>query len=215
MAKILIVDDDTAVRSTLSRILRAQGYLIDEASSGREALEKSLSTDFDIILLDVVMPRMSGMDVLLELKKVKPKTKEIMITGFATIHNAIEAIKKGASDYISKPFNAEELDVAIRRCLEETEFNRSEKKLDLNFTFGSLSNPLRRIIMKLLYQNDTMHLMEITRALKIEDHTKVVFHLKVLRESSLIEQHGDKTYYLSREGEKTLSCLKIFENILL
>ena len=214
MKKILIVDDDHKVRATISKILKTKGYKIDEASSGKEAIEKALSNDFDIVLLDLMMPTVSGMDVLVELRKSKPKTKEIMMTGFATVNNAVEAIKRGASDYISKPFKAEELDATIRRCLEEARFDMSIKKLDLDFTLSSLSSSIRRKIVKLLHQNKGMHLMELTRALDIEDHTKVIFHLKMLKDSELINQDKRKSYFLTKEGERTLNCLKILEDHL-
>ena len=212
--RILIVDDDHKVRATISKILKTKGYQTDEASSGKEAIEKALSNDFDIVLLDLMMPTVSGMDVLVELRKSKPKTKEIMMTGFATVNNAVEAIKKGASDYISKPFKAEELDATIRRCLEEARFDMSIKKLDLDFTLSSLSSSIRRKIVKLLHQNKGMHLMELTRALDIEDHTKVIFHLKMLKDSELINQDKRKSYFLTKEGERTLNCLKILEDHL-
>ena len=212
--RILIVDDDHKVRATISKILKTKGYKIDEASSGKEAIEKALSNDFDIVLLDLMMPTVSGMDVLVELRKSKPKTKEIMMTGFATVNNAVEAIKRGASDYISKPFKAEELDATIRRCLEEARFDMSIKKLDLDFTLSSLSSSIRRKIVKLLFQSKGMHLMELTRALDIEDHTKVIFHLKMLKDSELINQDKRKSYFLTKEGERTLNCLKILEDHL-
>ncbi len=212
--RILIVDDDHKVRATISKILKTKGYQIDEASSGKEAIEKATSKDFDIVLLDLMMPTVSGMDVLVELRKSKPKTKEIMMTGFATVNNAVEAIKRGASDYISKPFKAEELDATIRRCLEEARFDMSIKKLDLDFTLSSLSSSIRRKIVKLLHQNKGMHLMELTRALDIEDHTKVIFHLKMLKDSELINQDKRKSYFLTKEGERTLNCLKILEDHL-
>ncbi len=212
--KILIVDDDDELRSNLSEILRAKGYHTDEASSGEEAVKRAASENFDIVLLDLMMPGVSGMDVLVELGKIKPKTKVIMITAFATIDNAVEAIKKGASDYISKPFKIEELNVTIRQVMEEARFDMSIKKLDLDYTLSSLSNPIRRKTIKLLYMNKRMQFMEITRALDIEDHTKVVFHLKMLKESGLIRHDDEKSYSLTKEGEKTFSCLKILESHL-
>lgn len=212
--RILIVDDDDELRVNLSEILKNKGYHTDEASSGKEAIEKAVSKDFDVVLLDLMMPRISGMDVLTELRKLKPKTRVIMITAFATIDNAVEAIKKGASDYISKPFKIEELDVTIKRVVEETRFEEGIKKLDLDFTMSSLSNSIRRKIIKLLHQNKGMRLMEITRALDIEDHTNVVFHLKTLKESGLIEQDREKIYHVTKEGEKTMECLKILESHL-
>ena len=94
MKKVLIVDDDAELRSTLSEILKGAGYHIDEASSGKEAIEKMASKDFDIALLDLMMPKMNGIETLTELKKITPKTKVIMITAFATVENAVDAIKK-------------------------------------------------------------------------------------------------------------------------
>lgn len=210
--RILIVDDDDELRANLSEILKGNGYQTDEASSGKEAIEKAVSEEFDIVLLDLMMPGISGMDVLTELKKVKPRTKVIMITAFATIDNAVEAIKKGAADYISKPFRIEELDITIRRGLEEAKFEEGIKNLDLDYTMSSLSNSIRRKIIKLLHKHNGMRLMEITRALDIEDHTKVVFHLKMLKNSNIIEQDIEKTYVVTKEGEKTLDCLKILES---
>lgn len=214
MKKILIVDDDAELRNNLYEILKGEGYYTEEAGSGKEAIEKAVSSDFDIALIDLMMPKMSGVDVLSELRRIKPKTRVIMITAFATVENAVDAIKKGASDYISKPFKIDELLTTIRRVLEEARFEEGIMKLDLDFTLSSLSNYIRRNIIRLLSLRTGMHFMEITRELGIEDHTKVVFHLKMLKESGIIEQDKDKLYFLTKEGEKTLDCLKILENYL-
>ena len=214
MKKVLIVDDDAELRSTLSEILKGAGYHIDEASSGKEAIEKIVSKDFDIALLDLMMPKMNGIETLTELKKITPKTKVIMITAFATVENAVDAIKKGASDYISKPFRIDDLLTTIRRVIEEGRFEEGITKLDLDYTLSSLANPIRRNILRLLNSRKSMRLMELVRELGIEDHTKVVFHLKVLKESGIIEQDKDKSYSLTEEGERILSGLKILENYL-
>ena len=214
MKKVLIVDDDAELRSTLSEILKGAGYHIDEASSGKEAIEKIVSKDFDIALLDLMMPKMNGIETLTELKKITPKTKVIMITAFATVENAVDAIKKGASDYISKPFRIEELLTTIRRVIEEGRFEEGITKLDLDYTLSSLANPIRRNILRLLQSRKSMRFMKIVRELDIDDHTKVVFHLKVLKESGIIEQDKDKSYSLTEEGERILSGLKILENYL-
>ncbi|MBI5203305.1 MAG: response regulator [Nitrospirae bacterium] len=214
MKKILIVDDDAELRANLSEILRGAGYYTDEAASGKEAIEKITSKDFDIALLDLMMPKMSGIETLTELKKITPKTKVIMITAFATVENAVDAIKRGASDYISKPFRIEELLTTIRRVLEEVRFEEGIAKLDLDYTLSSLTNPIRRNIIKLLHSRKGMRLMELVRELDIEDHTKVVFHLKMLRGSGMIAQDKGKLYSLTGEGERMLSCLQILENYL-
>lgn len=214
MANILIVDDDLELRSSLSKALKFKGYHTDEASSGQEALEKVTSEDFDIVLLDLLMPDTGGMDVLRDMRRIKPSTKEIIMTGFATIDNAVEAIKRGAYSYIAKPFSINDLDAMLKRCLEESRFDMSVKDIDLDFVFGALSNSMRRNIIKLLHKHNSMHLMKITRILDIDDHTKVLFHLKMLKDSELIHQDKKRSYSLTKEGVKTLNYLKMLENHL-
>ena len=214
MKKILIVDDDSELRANLSEILKGAGYHIAEVPSGKEAIEKIASKDFDIALLDLMMPRMNGIDVLKEIKKIKPKIKVIMITAFATVENAVEAIKKGASDYISKPFKIDSLLTTVRRVIEEGRFEEGITKLNLDYTLSSLSNPIRRNILGLLQSRKSMRLMEIVRELDIDDHTKVVFHLRMLKESGMINHDRGKVYSLTAEGERILACLRILENYL-
>lgn len=214
MKKILIVDDDAEFRSHLIEVLKGEGYLTDSAASAKEAISKSEAHKFDVVLLDFMMPKMSGIDALQEIRKQHPKTKVIMITAFATIESAIDAIKRGASDYISKPFKINELLTTIRRVFEEAKFEENIKNMDFDQTLNSIASPIRRSILKLLQKRDVMRLMEITRELGIEDHTKVVFHLKILKEAGIIEQDQDKAYTLTKEGLRTTECLKTLENYL-
>lgn len=215
MKKILVVDDDTELRANLSEILREAGYHISEAASGKEAIEKAKTEEFDIALLDLMMPRMSGTDTLLELKKMNPKTKAIMITAFATVENAVEAIKRGASDYISKPFKIETLLSTIKRVLEEARFEEGAKGMDFDFTLSSLSSPVRRKIIRLLNLKTSVRFAEMARELGIEEeHTKLAFHLKILREAGVIEQDPEKSYSLTNEGMRIVNCLKILENYI-
>jgi DNA-binding response OmpR family regulator len=214
MKKILIVDDDAEFRSNLTEVLAGAGYQADGAASAQEAIARSETEEFDIILLDFMMPRMNGVDSLLTLRRVRPKAKVIMITAFATVENAVAAIKKGASDYIAKPFKIEALLTTIRRVLEEARFEVCVNNLDLDRTLSSLANPIRRNIIKLLHDREKMRLMEITRELGIDDHTKVIFHLKLLRETGLVQQDSEKSYSLANEGIKTIDCLRLLENNL-
>lgn len=214
MNTVFVVDDNEGIRVGLSRFLKSRNYETDAAESGKEAIERTGKQKYDVILLDMIMPDMGGIEVLVELKKIRPSSAVIMMTGFGTINNAVEAIKKGAYDYIQKPVNLEELDVIIRRCIEESQFCSEVKNLDLDYTLNSLSNPIRRKIIKLLKENKRMNLMNMTRELHIEDHTKVVFHLKMLKDSDMIKQDKEKGYFLTHEGEKTLACLRIIENHL-
>ena len=214
MNKILIVDDNDGVRTTLSKFLQAKQYCIDDASSGKIAIKKAVTNEYDVVILDQVMPEMSGSDVLLELKKITPQSKVIMMTGFGTIQDAIDAIKKGASEYIQKPFDFDVLCTMIKRCLEEKNFNKSVTKSDIDFTLSTLSNPLRRNILKLIKSHDSIHLMKIAKELCIDDHTKIVFHMKNLTSSGLINKDEKKGYHLTKEGHKAYACLNIIEKQL-
>ena len=213
MKKILIVDDDTELSGNLAEILEDAGYITDIAASGREALEK-ISDGFDIVMLDMIMPRMSGLEVISELKKLVPATKIIMVTAFATVDNAVQAIKLGANDYISKPFRIDNLLVTVKKVLEEASFEAINDNLEMDFALSSLVNPIRRQIIHLIDIHNKMRLMELARTLEITDHTKVIFHLKTLREANIIDQNNDKSYFLTHEGHRVLDCLKILENHL-
>jgi len=215
MKKILIVDDDRELREHLAEVLKEGGYRTKSAASAEEAYEKLSSEDFDIVLLDYMMPKQSGIDALYQIKRLMPKTKVIMITAFASVENAIDAIKKGASDYISKPFKIDNLLLTIRRVLEEAKFEEGIKKLDIDRTLSTLANPIRRNILKLLRDREDIHLMEITRDLGIEDHTKVAFHLKMLKEADIIDQNQGRAYFLTKEGLRMIECLRILERYLI
>ena len=213
MKKILIVDDDAELSGNLTEILEDAGYQTDMAANGTEALEK-ITDGFDVVMLDMIMPGMSGLEVITELKKLVPATKIIMITAFATVDNAVQAIKLGANDYISKPFLIDDLLVTIKKVLEEASFDVSNGKLDMDFALSSLSNPIRRQIIHFLDTRKSMRLMELTRELEIADHTKVIFHLKSLKEANIINQSSDKSYFLTPEGYRVLGCLNILKTHL-
>jgi DNA-binding NtrC family response regulator len=103
-----------------------------------------------------MMPVMNGMETLQELKKIKPKLKVIMFIAFATIENAVDAMRNGASDYIPKPNIQRELLTTIRRVLEEARFEENLKKLKIEDTLFSLSSPIRRNILMLLYSQGSL-----------------------------------------------------------
>jgi CheY-like chemotaxis protein/DNA-binding HxlR family transcriptional regulator len=212
--KILIVDDDADLRENLVEILKGEFYVTTTASTAKEAIEIMKQRQFDVVLLDFMMPELSGLDALYDLKRTNPKAKVIMITAYATIDNAVNAIKRGASEFITKPFKIEDLLMLIKQVIEEARFEDGIKKLKMEETLSSLSNAIRRKILRLLNSHDTMRLMEITREVEIDDHTKVLFHLKSLKESKLVSQNSEKSYHLTNEGRKILECLKLLNKYL-
>jgi DNA-binding response OmpR family regulator len=209
MRKILVVDDDWDLRDNIVEILKNDGFDVNTASNGEEALDILKASEFDLALLDLIMPKMGGMDLLPLIKRQHPNTKVIMITAYSTVDNAVEAMKKGADDYITKPFKIDELSMAVKNNLAEAEFLACKTVLNMDDTFSCLANTMRRQILLLLGKEGKVRFMDITRKLGVGDHTKVNFHLKVLREANLIEQGNNKSYLLAKEGRKVLDCLSV------
>ncbi|HOU52055.1 MAG: sigma-54-dependent Fis family transcriptional regulator [Smithella sp.] len=119
---ILIVEDDTLFRSFLSTILKEEGYRVEEARDGQEGFRKFINGDFDLAITDLKMPLMSGLDLLKKSKKEKPDSRWLVITAFGSIDNAVDAMKAGASDYLTKPLsNPDELRLIVRRILKEAD----------------------------------------------------------------------------------------------
>jgi CheY-like chemotaxis protein len=115
--RILVVDDEAALRTVLSSELHTEGYVVSTASDGDEAIDLLQSHPYDLILLDIKMPRVDGFQVLRYVKEKLPQIKVIMLTGFADLKNAIESKKLGAEDFISKPYDLVDLLTTIERVL--------------------------------------------------------------------------------------------------
>src|SRR6201992_764933 len=118
MAKILIIDDERAIRSTLREILEYEDYQVDDIDNGPDGLELIAKNDYDLVLCDIKMNRMDGMEVLTEGLAMKPDLPFIMISGHGTVETAVEASKKGAFDFISKPPDLNRLLITVRNALD-------------------------------------------------------------------------------------------------
>ena len=133
-ARILVVDDELIVRKSLGGWLERDGHKVDTAESGEEALEKCRDTRYDILLLDIKMEGISGLDVLKKVKENDPDLSVVMITAYGSIPSAIEAMKNGAYEYLLKPFDPDELMVLIEKIMQhqaerrETQFLREQYK---------------------------------------------------------------------------------------
>ncbi len=116
---ILVVDDEDALRTVLSGELEGEGYEVHTAADGDDAINELQKAAFDLVLLDIKMPRMNGFEVLKFIKERHPKSKVVMLTGFADLKNAIESKKLGADDFVSKPYDLVDLLTTIERVLSE------------------------------------------------------------------------------------------------
>jgi DNA-binding NtrC family response regulator len=115
--RILVVDDEDALRTVLSSELEGEGYHVRNAADGQEAINILGNQEFDLILLDIKMPNVDGFEVLKFVKDRQPKTKVVMLTGFADLKNAIESKKLGAEDFVSKPYDLVDLLTTVERVL--------------------------------------------------------------------------------------------------
>ena len=127
-ARILVVDDDEGIRETLSAILQDEGYEVETAESGKEAILKSNAGFYNLALIDVRLLDMQGTELLTRIKDTVPKMRKIIITGYPTIHNAMEAVNRNADAYLLKPFDMGKLLFVIkdqmRKQEEEMDFSQ-------------------------------------------------------------------------------------------
>ncbi|TAK42085.1 MAG: sigma-54-dependent Fis family transcriptional regulator [Saprospiraceae bacterium] len=129
MAKVLIVDDEPPIRRTLREILQFEKYEADEASDGLECLALFEKNKYDVVLMDIKMPKLDGMETLERLQALAPETPVVMISGHATIDTAVEAVKKGAFDFIAKPPDLNRLLITIRNALDKSSLITETKVL--------------------------------------------------------------------------------------
>lgn len=129
MPRILIIDDEKAIRNTLREILQYEKFEVDEAGDGAEGLKKVESNSFDLVLCDIKMPKMDGLEVLAKLQELNPDLPVVMISGHGTIETAVDAIKSGAFDYIAKPPDLNRLLVTVRNALDRSSLISETKTL--------------------------------------------------------------------------------------
>ena len=130
-AKILVVDDDVNIRKTLKAILSAEGYEVDLAADGKEAIRKTESATYNVALIDIRLPDMDGVELLTRMRDTVPKMRKIIITGYPSVQNAIEAVNRKADAYLVKPVDVAKLLLTIKTHLElqQMEKRYSEEKV--------------------------------------------------------------------------------------
>jgi len=139
---IHIIDDEPIIHDVLGDLLSSEGYEVENSSSGEEALDKHSSQSFELVLLDLLLPGMDGIEVLKKLKKINPNAVIIIITAFASVESAISAMKIGAYDYIQKPFKHDELLITVKRAIEHRKLQeeniRLKDELQRKFSFENI-----------------------------------------------------------------------------
>ena len=139
---IHIIDDEPIIHEVLGDLLTAEGYEVDMSYNGEEALKKHTDQEYDLVLLDLLMPGIDGIEVLKELKKLDPSIVIIIITAYASLESAISAMKMGAFDYVQKPFKHDELLLTVKRALERRKLQeenlRLKDELKKKFSFANI-----------------------------------------------------------------------------
>ena len=130
--RILVVDDDESLRWVTQAQLQQSGYQVDAAANGKEALAKIQETPPDLVITDLMMPGMSGVELLKSIRADYPEIIVILVTAFGTVENAVEAMKAGAYDYITKPVNMEELRLIVGRGLEHLDLRQEVRNLRIS-----------------------------------------------------------------------------------
>jgi DNA-binding NtrC family response regulator len=155
-AKVLVVDDEEIVLKSCSRILKGEGHQVFTALSGHKAFEILASQPIDLVITDIKMPGMDGMELLERMKKEYPDILVIMITGYSTVQSAVQAMKLGAFDYIPKPFTPDEVTVVVERAMEKkslvVENIYLRKELEAKYSFENIigSSPRMQEVYKLI-----------------------------------------------------------------
>ncbi len=155
--KILVVDDEVSMRESLAAWLREDGYVVDVAASGREAVEMARACPYDIYFLDLKMPPgISGIETMIEIRKLQPEATVVIITAYATVDTAINALKEGAQEYMVKPCNPEEISLFVKRTIEVKNLQRENlylrQRLNRHYTFQDIisKNPAMHAIFDLV-----------------------------------------------------------------
>ncbi len=155
MAKILIIDDEKAIRRSIKEILEFEKYLVDEAEDGQQGLDMALKGNYDVILSDIKMPKLDGVELLTKLMAAGTESSLIMMSGHGNIETAVDTVKKGAYDYLAKPIDLNRLLVAVRNALDKTtlvtETKILKKKINKSYEMigdSKALNSIREMIEK-------------------------------------------------------------------
>ncbi|HOY13852.1 MAG TPA: sigma-54 dependent transcriptional regulator, partial [Saprospiraceae bacterium] len=140
MARILVVDDEHAIRKTLREILEFESYIVDDAGDGVECLAKVKQNSYDVIIIDVKMPKLDGMEAIEKIQTINPDIPIVVISGHGNIDTAVEAVKKGAFDFLQKPMDLNRLLITIRNAMDKSSLIVEKKVLQRKVAKSNVQN---------------------------------------------------------------------------
>ncbi|MCL9780185.1 response regulator [Vibrio sp. S4M6] len=205
--KLLLAEDDEQLREVLIEALTLESFDVSAYTNAEDALDAAANDHFDIALFDVVMSGMTGIEALSTLRRLHPNMGVIITTAFATVDIAVDAMKKGADEFLTKPFNLATLSITLKRVHAERAPKTPIDERSDDLIFNALSNPIRRMAVKQLKAHRKLKFMDLCRVVGVEDHTKFNFHLKQLVNCGLVEKEQGRVYSLTEKGLQVYSSM--------
>jgi YesN/AraC family two-component response regulator len=211
--KVLVVDDEEIVRYSLKNILTSNGFAVDDVPSGEEALKKIYETNYHLVLSDLVLEGMGGLELLENIKVISPRTLVILITGYGSVKTAVDALRLGVYDYLLKPCDENELLLRVRRALEMQAYGSEQKRLhELNAiakTSVTLSDRINTPLNIILGNIEILQLIP-----DLENQTKIQETLKVMETQIFrIKKVMDRLAKLTNAETRRYPALRDFEII--
>ncbi|GLS84250.1 response regulator [Paraferrimonas haliotis] len=205
--KLLLAEDDDDLRQTLVEALEMEGFDVYACVDAEEAIEAAENDRFDLALLDMIMPGATGIEAISNIVRSQPNIGIVISTAFGTVATAVDAMKKGAHEFISKPFDLESLVMTLKRVHAQRTTPPSLAGEKADKVFAALANPIRRQTLLKLMVHKRLRFMDLCRLVEVDNHTRFNFHIRQLKQASLVEQSESKVYFLTTEGKKLCASL--------
>jgi len=206
---VLVVDDDRSVLSFITTLLDSKGYAVISCESGHEALEKFHGNEIDAVLTDIIMPHMSGTELLSKVRDEYPNVPVILMTGYADLHTAVDAIKKGVFDFIIKPYEPEQIIRSLEKAL------RNKRMIEMERIYKQLLEEFNQQIENLISER-TMNLMALTVADRVRNPATVIGYIgkKMLQRSDISKDFRENLSCIIEETEKLQNIVSDFHSLL-
>lgn len=198
--KLLLAEDDLDLREVITEALSLDGFNVTACESAEQAISCAMRHKYDVAMMDFIMGGISGIDAITILKQTNPSMGIVIVTAFGTVDTAVDAMKKGADEFLTKPFNLQTLSVTLKKVHAEKTLKSPAKNRDNDLVFSALANPIRRNVIDQLKTHQKLKFMDLCRLVGIEDHTKFNFHLRQLIKSGIVEKDDEKSYFLTKLG---------------
>ena len=194
---VLLMEDEMNVAKGLEMVMREEGYEVDLADTGQGALDKFRASEFDLLVADLRLPDMDGMDVVQHVREKRPKTNVVIITGYPSVSSAVQAVRMGVSDYLRKPFTEDEFKTAVKSALKEKEKESIEELIVETQKERLIQKEEVIRVLERAYQNG-----EFWREL-MEDGSKALKEYRLSRKAKAAILSGDLDWIRKNIGELT------------